>query len=108
MQGADLARRPRPADQGPESAFFQIFGPFQADGVTAGWRGVRTARYMYARYEHEPWVLYDLQADPFELTNLAARAVRRGGSRRHGPQADRVDADDGRLLVDQLDPSRRG
>jgi arylsulfatase A-like enzyme len=81
MQGADLSRvvRGQP-DQGPESVFFEIFGPYQAGGVTAGWRGVRTARYMYARYEHEPWVLYDLQADPDELTNLArepsAAAVR--------------------------------
>jgi hypothetical protein len=35
---------------------------------------------MYARYEHEPWVLYDLERDPHELQNLAsdpaAREVR--------------------------------
>jgi arylsulfatase A-like enzyme len=81
MQGASLA----PvilgeAEQGPDSAFFQIFGPFDGGGVVAGWRGVRTARYMYARYENEPWVLYDLEQDPYELKNLAndpaAEAIR--------------------------------
>ncbi len=35
-----------------------------------GWRGVRTERYLYARVETEPWVLFDLKNDPFELHNL--------------------------------------
>jgi hypothetical protein len=26
---------------------------------------------MYARYEDEPWVLYDVPEDPYELRNLA-------------------------------------
>ena len=56
--------------RGPDSAFFQIFGPYAGDGTEAGWRGVRTHRYMYARYESKPWVLYDLEKDPFELQNL--------------------------------------
>jgi len=72
MQGADLS----PVilgqtDAGPDSAFFQIFGPFFAGGCEAGWRGVRTDKYMYARYRDKPWVLYDLEADPYELNNLA-------------------------------------
>ena len=77
MQGSDLSPvilgKPDPAgrpEQGPESAFFQIFGPFHAGGVEFGWRGVRTQRHMYARRESEPWVLYDLQQDPYELNNL--------------------------------------
>jgi N-acetylglucosamine-6-sulfatase len=32
--------------------------------------GVRTTRYMYARYENGEDELYDLQTDPYELTNL--------------------------------------
>ena len=71
MQGTDLS----PvilgeSDAGPEAAYFQIFGPFLAGGVEHGWRGIRTERYMYARTEEAPWVLYDLQADPYELRNL--------------------------------------
>ena len=57
--------------QGPESAFFQIFVPFDGDGTPFGWRGVRTAQTMYARSEKAPWVLYDLEKDPDELHNLA-------------------------------------
>jgi hypothetical protein len=26
---------------------------------------------MYARYENRPWVLYDLEADPYQQDNLA-------------------------------------
>lgn len=71
MQGRNLA----PAlveGQGPvpDEAFFQIFGPYLAGGVEAGWRGVRTPRYMYARYRERPWVLYDLDQDPYQLRNL--------------------------------------
>ena len=72
MQGSDLS----PVilgttEQGPDSAFFQIFGPYRSGGVEFSWRGVRTGRYMYARRESEPWVLYDLENDPYELKNLA-------------------------------------
>jgi arylsulfatase A-like enzyme len=71
MQGADLSTVVLgQSGEGPGSAFFQIFGPYYPGGVTEGWRGVRTARYMYARVEDAPWVLYDLQEDPYELRNL--------------------------------------
>jgi arylsulfatase A-like enzyme len=73
MQGVDLAahiRAGRGAAHG--EAFFQIFGPYRGDGTEAAWRGLRTRRYMYARFESRPWVLYDLQQDPDELDNLAA------------------------------------
>jgi arylsulfatase A-like enzyme len=72
MQGADLARLVLgESGAGPESAFFQIFGPYQGDRTPEGWRGVRTARYMYARFRSRPWVLYDLEQDPYEMHNLA-------------------------------------
>ena len=79
MQGSNLA----PvilgeAEEGPDSAFFQIFGPYEGGDVIAGWRGVRTPRYLYARYEKEPWVLYDLEKDPYEMTNLAKDAAAAG------------------------------
>jgi len=72
MQGSNLARLVRGESQrGPESAFFQIFGPYEGDGTADGWRGVRTGRYMYARYRTKPWVLYDLEKDPNQTHNLA-------------------------------------
>jgi arylsulfatase A-like enzyme len=72
MQGTDLSRSfsgGRAPE--PDSAYFQIFGPYEGDGTKDGWRGVRTERYMYARFESAPWVLYDLQHDPYQLKNLA-------------------------------------
>ena len=35
------------------------------------YRGLRTARYTYARDLNGPWLLFDNQADPCQLTNLA-------------------------------------
>lgn len=72
MQGTDLSRIVLGQQrEGPASAYFQIFGPFAPDSVPAGWRGVRTHRCMYARFRHGPWLLFDLEKDPFELKNLA-------------------------------------
>ncbi len=72
MQGSDFSGAILgESDSGPDAAYFQIFGPFLAGGVERGWRGIRTARYMYARTQEAPWVLYDLESDPYELTNLA-------------------------------------
>jgi len=72
MQGADLSGVIRgETSRGPDSAFLQIFGPFDGDATAGGWRGVRTARHTYARYADRPWVLYDNAADPFQTKNLA-------------------------------------
>jgi arylsulfatase A-like enzyme len=72
MQGADLSGvLLGRTDRGPDSAFFQIFVPFAGDGTPDPWRGVRNDRFKYARTEAGPWVLYDLQQDPYELKNLA-------------------------------------
>lgn len=76
VQGRDLSRRILAGrTSADDSAFFQIFGPFAGDGTDAGWRGVRTRRYMYARREDRPWLLYDLQTDPYQLENLAESAA---------------------------------
>ena len=73
MQGADLSGvvLGHEGAKGPDSAFFQLFVPYQSDHVPHAWRGVRTADAMYARFESGPWVLYDLKADPYETHNLA-------------------------------------
>jgi arylsulfatase A-like enzyme len=71
MQGTDLSTVILGGSaKAPDSAFFQIFGPYQGDGTEDAWRGVRTHRYMYARFESKPWVLYDLEKDPYEMHNL--------------------------------------
>ena len=46
------------------------------------WRGVRTLRYTYARFQTPggtpPWVLYDNEKDPYQLHNLANEASAAG------------------------------
>jgi arylsulfatase A-like enzyme len=57
----------------PESVFLTepvIVDQGAAQGVRE-WRGVRTKRHTYARWlDGTPWVLYDNEADPYQLTNL--------------------------------------
>jgi arylsulfatase A-like enzyme len=74
MQGIDLGSIVLGQHgRAPDSAFFQIFGPYQGDGTEACWRGIRTPTHMYARYRDKPWVLYDLQKDPYQMNNLAGQ-----------------------------------
>lgn len=35
-----------------------------------GWRAIRTEDMMYARMADKPWLLYNLQKDPYETNNL--------------------------------------
>ncbi len=53
----------------PESAYLQSYTATEQNEF-APWRGVRTARYTYARHQNEPWVLYDNQTDEFQTENL--------------------------------------
>jgi hypothetical protein len=76
MQGTDLSRiAAGKGEEAPASVFFQIFGPYHGDGTERAWRGVRTERFMYARWESGPWLLYDLHKDPYELQNLVNNAA---------------------------------
>lgn len=53
----------------PESVLLQrVISGGESSGE---WRGVRTARYTYARMRSKPWMLFDNKADPFQLNNLA-------------------------------------
>lgn len=53
----------------PKSVYLQSYTETER-GEHPAWRGVRTARYTYARSESAPWVLYDNQEDPYQQTNL--------------------------------------
>ena len=71
MQGSDLSSVALGTTaRGPDAAFFQIFVPFAGDQTSDPWRGVRTDRFLYARTEAGPWLLFDLEQDPYELKNL--------------------------------------
>ena len=51
-------------------ACFQPFGEWPRAKGGMEYRGVRTARYTYCRNLNGPWLLYDNEADPWQLTNL--------------------------------------
>ena len=80
VQGMDLSNVLfDPAADGPESAYIQMT-MVHAQSVPEGWRGVRTKRYTYARFEEKQWVLFDNQEDPYQMKNLVddpgARKIR--------------------------------
>ena len=71
MQGEDFSKVMLGGkDDGPDSVFCQIFGPYGPGEVEEGWRAVRTKQYLYARYQSRPWLLYDLKEDVFQQNNL--------------------------------------
>ncbi len=62
-----------PANVGPDSVFLMNFSKYFdwfQDG--AEWRGVRTRTHMYCVRLDDTKELYDLTADPLQMTNIAA------------------------------------
>lgn len=50
------------------------FGQFERRNGGREYRGLRTTRHTYVRTLDGPWLLYDNEADPFQLENLAGRS----------------------------------
>ena len=77
MQGADLSAAMLGEDGGGPSSVFIMDVVTMDEAFAQGlreWRGVRTSRHTYARFaDGEGWVLYDNEADPFQLDNLIGR-----------------------------------
>jgi arylsulfatase A-like enzyme len=44
----------------------------------AEYRGLRTERFTYVRSIRGPWLLYDNQADPYQMRNLIGKAEAKG------------------------------
>jgi arylsulfatase A-like enzyme len=62
-----------PESDYPDSAFLQIVRPtMHGDSVDRPWRGVVTRDgWKYVCLEHQPWLMFDLNTDPYEQVNLA-------------------------------------
>ncbi|HRT94423.1 MAG TPA: sulfatase-like hydrolase/transferase [Planctomycetota bacterium] len=60
----------------PEGALIACYAPFgewTRGGGGREYRGVRTARHTYVETREGPWLLYDNERDPHQLTNLVGR-----------------------------------
>jgi arylsulfatase A-like enzyme len=63
----------RPQASVPDSAFLQCVIPTgHGDSVDRPWRGVVTLDgWKYVALEGQPWLMFNLNEDPYELANLA-------------------------------------
>jgi arylsulfatase A-like enzyme len=80
MQGTDysgLRRRDRDTGDWPGSAYIQSVIPTgHGNSVDRPWRGVVTDDgWKYVCLEGQPWLMFDLNQDPYELANLAHNTV---------------------------------
>ena len=80
MEGTDYSgycrpNRPKPANE-PQSVYLQLCDPgyttcFVVDRERP-WRGVVTRDgWKYAVLEGQPWLMYNLNEDPYEMVNVA-------------------------------------
>jgi arylsulfatase A-like enzyme len=77
VQGQDLSHAALGmAGTDPDSVYLQILGPgwpHRGDWVGC-WRGIRTQRWVYARWHRGGQVLlFDREQDPYEMDNLGGR-----------------------------------
>lgn len=80
---AHLVRSGARAGKAPAEAYLQSVVPTgHGDSVDLPWRGVVTSdQWKYVCLPGQPWLMFDLAHDPFELVNLAHHAHAAG--RRH-------------------------
>jgi arylsulfatase A-like enzyme len=76
MSGSDysgLYRMDRPAPVEADSAYLQMcMSVPHPNSIDRPWRGIVTRDgWKYACLEHQPWMLYNLNEDPYEQSNLA-------------------------------------
>ena len=80
MAGTDFSRlvtpdgyRPPTWDGPPDSAYLSLpVAPGHPQSVDRPWRGIVTRdNWKYASFEGHPWLLFNLDEDPYELVNLA-------------------------------------
>lgn len=76
MQGTDYSaeRLKGPAaPEYPNSAYLQLVEPtYHGDSTDRAWRGIVTRdNWKYVCLEGQPWLMFNLNEDPYELVNLA-------------------------------------
>lgn len=72
MNGLDLSSRlTGQVGPTPGSVFINEYVSFDQSQIWQPWRGVRTRRYTYARWLQGGVLLFDNEADPYQMHNLA-------------------------------------
>ncbi len=87
MMGTDysgILLRNEPKSPYPESAYLQLVSPTSHhNSIDRPWRGVVTRdNWKYIVLEGQPWMMFNLNEDPYELANLAHNSLFRK-ERRH-------------------------
>jgi arylsulfatase A-like enzyme len=82
MEGTDYSSRrlgSRPMDNEPDSAYLQCVVPTgHAHSVDRAWRGIVTNDgWKYVCFENFPWLMFNLNEDPYEQVNLAYNSLYR-------------------------------
>lgn len=67
---AALSGGPDPSGGAALLASFHPFGEYARSDQARAYRGVRTRKYSYIRALEGPWLLYDDEADPYQMKNL--------------------------------------
>jgi arylsulfatase A-like enzyme len=73
VQGQSYAPLLDGGEERDEAALIANYHPFGWWAAVRGgreWRGVRTARHTYVRTLEGPWLLFDNETDPYQMTNL--------------------------------------
>lgn len=86
MVGTDYSYqrvRDKQAGDEPDSAFLQLVVPTgHGDSTDRAWRGIVTRDgWKYAVLEHQPWLMFNLNEDPYEQANLAHNSAFAGQRR---------------------------
>jgi arylsulfatase A-like enzyme len=71
MHGFDYAHFLRGKSQRTPNYAHMMMYTSTETGEFGPWRGLRSNEYKYAEFHDKPWLLYDLEKDPFEMNNLA-------------------------------------
>ncbi|MCZ7646824.1 MAG: sulfatase [Planctomycetota bacterium] len=87
MEGFDYSGhylKDRSTDGEPDSAYLQLVVPtLHGDSTDRAWRGVVTRDgWKYVCIEGQPWLLFNLNEDPYELANLAHNTLFRAERKR--------------------------
>ncbi len=81
MEGTDYSQlRVGKMENAPDSAYLQSVVPTgHGDSIDRPWRGVTTEDgWKYIALEGQPWLMFNLNEDPYEQANLAHNSMYRG------------------------------